>query len=69
MTDDQSALGALLRQLRLAARLSQRDLALRVGFHELGVSNVERGERAPSVQYLESIISALRLAEGVAAEI
>jgi formylglycine-generating enzyme required for sulfatase activity/transcriptional regulator with XRE-family HTH domain len=59
--DPASDLGAVLRQLRLAARLSQRDLALRIGFHESGVQNIERGERAPSAQYLESVIVALSL--------
>ncbi|GAA1414312.1 nSTAND1 domain-containing NTPase [Catellatospora coxensis] len=61
MSPDMPDLGELLRRLRLEARLSQRDLALRVGFHESGVSNIERGERAPSAQYLTSVIAALRL--------
>lgn len=69
MSEDVSDLGELLRRLRLAARLSQRDLALRVGFHESGVTNIERGERAPSAQYLESVIAALRLSEAAAAHI
>jgi formylglycine-generating enzyme required for sulfatase activity/transcriptional regulator with XRE-family HTH domain len=64
-----SDLGAVLRQLRLAARLSQRDLALRIGFHESGVQNIERGERAPSAQYLKSVIVALGLNEVDAAKL
>ena len=49
MADD---LGVALRQWRLQARLSQRDLALRIGFHESAVSSIERGERAPSAHHV-----------------
>jgi formylglycine-generating enzyme required for sulfatase activity/transcriptional regulator with XRE-family HTH domain len=54
-------LGTTLRQWRLGARLTQRDLALRIGFHESAVAGVERGERAPSAQYLDGVAQALRL--------
>lgn len=54
-------LGATLRQWRLDERLSQRDLALRMGFHEVVVAGVERGERAPSAQYLDGFAAAVRL--------
>jgi formylglycine-generating enzyme required for sulfatase activity/transcriptional regulator with XRE-family HTH domain len=54
-------LGATLRQWRLEERLSQRDLALRMGFHEAVVASVERGERAPSAQYLDGFSAAVRL--------
>ena len=56
-----TALGEVLRLLRLEARMSQRDLALRIGFHENAVSSFERGERAPSAQYLTGFVTALRL--------
>lgn len=59
-------LGVALREWRLQARLSQRDLALRIGFHESAVSSIERGERAPSAQYLAGFITALRLDTGIA---
>src|SRR5881275_3342462 len=59
-------LGEALRLLRLEARMSQRDLALRIGFHENAVSSFERGERAPSAQYLTGFINVLRLPEAVA---
>src|SRR5262245_57384086 len=54
-------LGEVLRLLRLEARMSQRDLALRIGFHENAVSSFERGERAPSAQYLTGFVTALHL--------
>jgi len=54
-------LGTTLRQWRLGARLTQRDLALRIGFHESAVASIERGERAPSAQYLDGVASVLRL--------
>jgi formylglycine-generating enzyme required for sulfatase activity/transcriptional regulator with XRE-family HTH domain len=54
-------LGATLRRWRLDERLSQRDLALRMGFHEAVVASVERGERAPSAQYLDGFAAAVRL--------
>jgi formylglycine-generating enzyme required for sulfatase activity/transcriptional regulator with XRE-family HTH domain len=60
-------LGTVLRQLRLDARLSQHDLAVRIGFHEAAVSGIERGERAPSAPYLTGFVAALRL-EVTAAE-
>jgi transcriptional regulator with XRE-family HTH domain len=54
-------LGTTLRQWRLAARFTQRDLALRIGFHESAVASIERGERAPSAQYLDGVSAALHL--------
>lgn len=54
-------LGTTMRGWRLEERLSQRDLALRMGFHEAVVASVERGERAPSTQYLEGFAAAVRL--------
>jgi transcriptional regulator with XRE-family HTH domain len=60
-------LGTVLRQLRLGARLSQHDLAVRIGFHETSVSGIERGERAPSAPYLTGFVAALRL-DAAAAE-
>ncbi len=59
-------LGEVLRLLRLEARMSQRDLALRVGFHENAVSSFERGERAPSAQYLTGFINVLGLPSDIA---
>ncbi|MEV6968611.1 SUMF1/EgtB/PvdO family nonheme iron enzyme [Hamadaea sp. NPDC051192] len=69
MANPTSELGTYLRELRLRSRLSQRDLALLIGFHEAGIANIERGERAPGAQFLTRVIAALKLKDDVAASI
>jgi transcriptional regulator with XRE-family HTH domain len=54
-----AALGQVVREARLAAGLSQEALAERAGLHRVYVSEVERGQRSPSVAVLR------RLAEGL----
>ncbi|MFF3096929.1 helix-turn-helix domain-containing protein [Streptomyces cyaneofuscatus] len=54
-------LGSHLRRLRLDHRLSQLELATRMGFPGQTVTEVERGEQAPTERYLERLAHALDL--------
>ncbi|MFF3677123.1 SUMF1/EgtB/PvdO family nonheme iron enzyme [Streptomyces sp. NPDC002120] len=54
-------LGSRLRRLRLGSRLSQLELATRMGFPGQIVTEVERGEQAPTERYLERLAHALEL--------
>ena len=53
------ALGALLREERRAAGLSQRDLAERTNVSNAYLSQVERGRHEPSLRVLTSVASTL----------
>jgi transcriptional regulator with XRE-family HTH domain len=55
------ALGALLREERLAAGLSQRELSERTGVSNAYLSQLERGRHEPSLRVLASIASTLGL--------
>jgi uncharacterized protein len=50
--------GDLLREARLAARLSQSELALRAGVTQSVISVYEAGRRQPSVPTLEALVAA-----------
>lgn len=52
-------LGRNLRRLRLAAGLSQEDLAERAGLHRTYVSSVERGNRNLTLESIYSLAAAL----------
>jgi len=54
-------LGHVIRQHRLAVKLSQEQLAERIGLHWTYVSQVERGKRNVSVDSLRRIGEALAL--------
>jgi transcriptional regulator with XRE-family HTH domain len=56
-----AAVGRAVRELRLAAGLSQESVADRSGLHRNYVGGVERGERNPTVEVL------FRLGEGLGA--
>jgi predicted ATPase/tetratricopeptide (TPR) repeat protein/DNA-binding XRE family transcriptional regulator len=59
---DDTSFGALLREFRLAARLSQEALAERAGMSARGISDLERGiHRAPYQQTLNLLFEALEL--------
>src|SRR5580658_793935 len=59
---DDRSFGALLREFRLAARLSQEALAERAGMSARGISDLERGvHRAPYQQTLNLLFDALEL--------
>jgi transcriptional regulator with XRE-family HTH domain len=53
------ALGALLREERRAAGLSQRDLAQRTNVSDAYLSQVERGRHEPSLRVLTAVASTL----------
>ena len=54
-------LGEVLRRRRLEQSLTQRDLATRMGFHEGIIAEVERGDQAPTPQYLDRFVETLQL--------
>jgi predicted ATPase/transcriptional regulator with XRE-family HTH domain/tetratricopeptide (TPR) repeat protein len=59
---DERSFGALLREFRLAARLSQEALAERAGMSARGISDLERGiHRAPYQQTVNLLVEALGL--------
>src|SRR6202044_2567906 len=59
---DDRSFGALLREFRLAARLSQEALAERAGMSARGISDLERGiHRAPYQQTVNLLLEALEL--------
>lgn len=51
-----------LKRLRLAAGLSQEELALRAGLHRTYVGSAERGERNVSLRAIEQLADALGVA-------
>jgi transcriptional regulator with XRE-family HTH domain len=53
------ALGALLREERRAAGLSQRDVAQRTGVSDAYLSQVERGRHEPSLRVLTAVAATL----------
>jgi len=61
-------LGPVLRKVRLAAELSQRDLSAALGCSREWVSRVERGERVPLgtvLRWLDECGAALEVVGGV----
>ncbi|MDB5312743.1 MAG: anaerobic benzoate catabolism transcriptional regulator [Gemmataceae bacterium] len=56
--------GELVRQLRLAAAMSQEDLAHAAGLHATYISRLERGKRAPSIVVVEQLAKALKTTMG-----
>ena len=60
-TAERAAFGAALRRRRLAAGLSQEALAGRAGLSLRGVSDLERGRRAPRPETVRLLAEALGL--------
>jgi transcriptional regulator with XRE-family HTH domain len=56
---DPPSVGALLRQFRQEAGLSQEGLAARAGFHRTYVGQLERGERQPTILSLTPLLDTL----------
>lgn len=54
-----SAFAVVLKKYRLDRGLSQEALAKRAHLHQTGIGFIERGERSPSIDTLESISKAL----------
>jgi LuxR family transcriptional regulator, maltose regulon positive regulatory protein len=60
-----TSFGALLRYLRVRAHLSQRDLAIALGYSEAHISRLEQGHRRPDVDVVRArLITALELEGG-----
>jgi DNA-binding XRE family transcriptional regulator len=56
---DGARLGARLRELRLAAGLTQAELARRTGIHRPNIARVEAGRHTPSLETLSRLASAI----------
>jgi transcriptional regulator with XRE-family HTH domain len=52
-------IGALMRQLRVAAGMSQEEFADRCGVHRTYIGSIERGEKAITVETAKKIVNAL----------
>lgn len=61
---DQRLVGAHVRRLRAAARLSVRALAEAAGFSPSFISQVENGQVSPSIHSMEKIVSSLGVTLG-----
>src|SRR3954468_19889712 len=61
--DDPSAVGTRLREARLAAGMSQRELAF-PGCTAVYICRIERGDRVPSLQLLRELARRLEIDEG-----
>lgn len=56
---DEKRFGLILRELRQARRLSQEELASQAELHRTYVSQLERGQKSPSLKTLQQIADAL----------
>ena len=59
MSNSSSQLGTIIRDLRVAKRISQEVLAERAGIHRTYVSQIERGMKSPTIVVLQRIAQAL----------
>ena len=64
MTPDLKRFGQRVRELRIAAGLSQEELAERAGLHRTYVGGIERGERNVGVLNLLQLARALKVRPG-----
>ena len=53
--------GTLVRQLRIAAGMSQEEFADRCGVHRTYIGSIERGEKAITVETAKKIVEALNI--------
>lgn len=53
--------GKLLRRARIWRKLTQAQLAAKVGVHEMTISKLERGDRQPSLALLRRLAKALKV--------
>lgn len=53
--------GAMVRQLRLAANMSQEEFADRCGVHRTYIGSIERGEKAITLETAQKIVDALNV--------
>lgn len=59
MSKIEEGFGERVRELRLARRLSQEELAFKSGVHRTYLGGIERGERNPSLKNIAAIAEAL----------
>jgi transcriptional regulator with XRE-family HTH domain len=64
MTPDLKRFGQRVRELRIAAGLSQEELAERAGLHRTYIGGIERGERNVGVLNLLQLARALKVRPG-----
>jgi transcriptional regulator with XRE-family HTH domain len=64
MADIRKTFGNHLRELRLARKLTQEELADLAGMHFTYIGQIERGKRNPSLINLEKIAKALKVNAG-----
>lgn len=62
--DIRQRLGSNVRRLREEAGWSQEDYADRAGIHRTYVSDIERGERNPTIAVLEKLAKPLKVSAG-----
>jgi transcriptional regulator with XRE-family HTH domain len=55
----QKQFGRKVRELRVARRMSQEELADRAGMHRTYLGGIERGERNPSLKNITAVARAL----------
>lgn len=53
--------GAMLKRARARRKLTQVELAKRVGVHEITISRLERGDRRPSMAMLQRLSKTLKV--------
>jgi len=56
--------GKLLKRARIWRKLTQAQLAAKVGVHEMTISKLERGDRQPSLALLRRLAKALKVKVG-----
>ena len=59
MTIDYAAVGRRIRRLRTAQRITQEELAFRIGTSPAFISNIELAKKKPSLQKLSQIADAM----------
>jgi transcriptional regulator with XRE-family HTH domain len=57
-------MGKMLRRARIWRKLTQAQLAAKVGVHEMTISKLERGDRQPSLALLRRLAKALKVKVG-----
>lgn len=60
MKDLNGSLGAVIKNLRMRAGISQEELADRASIHRTYVSQLERGLKSPTIQMLFQLAKALK---------
>ena len=59
MTNDVTKFGKALREIRLKKKMSQGDIAKKLGVHRSYISGLERGKRNPSLLTIKKMAKAI----------